>query len=372
MENQVICESEGLKLKALFLPTASMNDPASRYRVYQYLDYLRRTGMVADYRAGISDFMYTMFAPYKGLFHKAIFFGLRALNRILAVFIIWRYDVIIIQRLVLPHVYPFPEILICMVGKMIGKRIIFDFDDAIFTTYAHRDKTPAERFSDANRLARVLARCDTVIAGNAYLASYAGAYNANVVIIPTTIDMNRYPAKKYEDKNAGAPYIIGWIGTPSSLPYLNILKPVFQELAQKHNILIRIIGGLSYQCPGVHVEQLPWSLQDEVSHILTFDIGVMPLPGDEYDQGKCGLKLLQYMAAGIPAVASPVGVNKDIIKDWLNGCLACSIEEWVVKISSLLQSTQLRMELGRRGRETVERKYSIQAVLPDFLEVLRG
>ena len=361
-----------LILKVLFLPTASRNDPASRYRVYQYLDYLNGQGIVAHYKPGVSDFIYDRFAPAKGFWAKTVFFGVRALSRLLAIFIVWRYNVIFIQRLALPHVYPLPELLVCAVARLLGKRTIFDYDDAIFTTYSHRRKTPAEKFTDANRVARVVSRCDTVIAGNAYLAAHARAYNNKVVIIPTVIDMVRYPAKQSGAKKPGEPYVIGWIGTPSTSPYLDFLKPVFQEIARKHAILIRIVGGCEYHCPGVRVEHLPWSLRDEVNHILSFDIGVMPLADSEYERGKCGLKLLQYMAAGIPAVASPVGVNCEIVTDGANACLAVSEEEWVRKISALIGSLRRRQEMGRLGRETVERSYSIEANLPRLLDVLRG
>lgn len=359
-------------LKVLFLPAASLNDPASRYRVYQYLVYLRGQGITCHCLAGVSDFVYTVFAPSKGLLAKAVFFGLRVLARLLALLIIWRYDVVFIQRLALPHVYPLPEVLICKVAKLLGKRTIFDYDDAIFTTYAHRKRTLAEKFADPNRVARVIAGCHRVIAGNSYLAAYARFYSSSVVVIPTTIDLTRYPAKTVVEKKTGEPCVIGWIGTPSTLPYLSLLKPVFQEIASAYQILIRVVGGQNFHCPGVRVEHLPWSLKDEVGHILSFDIGVMPLPQSEYERGKCGLKLLQYMAAGIPAVASPVGVNSEIVKDGVNGYLAFSHEEWVEKMRSLMASTGLRREIGQRGRETVERSYSVEANLPTLVEVLKG
>lgn len=357
-------------MKVLFLPTASWNDPPSRYRIYQYLDYLRRQGIIADCRPGVSDYVYARFAPYKGIIAKFVFFGIGALSRMLACFIIWRYNTIFIQRLVLPHVYPLPEILICMIAGLLGKSIIFDFDDAIYATSLHRKKTLAEKFTDPNRVARVIARCDTIIAGNSYLADYARAYNNNVVIIPTSIDLVRYPMKRIKEKNLGEPYVIGWIGMPGSLPYLNALKPVFQELAGKLNILVRIIGGQNYICPGVQVEHLMWSLQSEVEQILSFDVGVMPLSESDEARGKCGLKLLQYMAAGIPAVASPVSANKEIVTDGINGCLAATSEEWVEKLSSLLQSTQIRQSMGQQGREAVERCFSIQANLPRLIEII--
>lgn len=357
-------------MKVLFLPTAAWNDPPSRYRIYQYLGYLRGQGIIAHCLPGVSDFIYNWFAPYKGLLAKAVFFGSGALSRILACFIIWRYNAVFIQRLVLPHIYPFPEMLICLMARLLGKRIIFDFDDSIFATSPHRKRTVVERFTDPNRVARVIARCDAVITGNVYLADYARSYNGNVVVIPTSIDLARYPVKQWNDKNPGGAFVIGWIGMPGSLPYLNMLKPVFQELAGKHKILLRIIGAKNFNCPGVQVEHISWSLQTEVSQILTFDIGVMPLTEHEEALGKCGLKILQYMAAGIPALASPVSANKDIISDGENGYLAGSPQEWEEKFQTLIHSDQLRLEMGQRGRETVERRFSIQANLPKMIETI--
>lgn len=357
-------------MKVLFLPTASWNDPPSRYRILQYLSYLREYGVAAGCRAGVSDYVYERFAPAKGSLAKFVFFGLGALSRMLACLIIWRYQVIFIQRLVLPHVYPFPEMLICIVAGLLGKRIVFDFDDAIYATSHYRRSTPVEKLTDANRVGRIIARCDAVIAGNAYLADYARRYNNNVVIIPTSVDTTRYPLKEVADKNPDEPFVIGWIGMPGALPYLNILRPCFQELAARHRILLRIVGGLEYDCPGVCVECLPWSLQGEVGHILTFDVGVMPLLENEEARGKCGLKLLQYMAAGIPVVASPVGANKDIVTDGMEGYLAGSLMEWNEKLLSLIHSTKLRQEMGGRGRETVERSFSIKANLHLLIKVI--
>ncbi|NPV72995.1 MAG: glycosyltransferase family 4 protein [Pelotomaculum sp.] len=358
-------------MRVLFLTTASWNDPPSRYRVHQYLPGLRKMGIAARCRAGVSDYVYKRFAPYRGWWAKAVFFGLGALSRIMACLVIWRYDVVFIQRLVLPHVFPLPEMLVCLVARLLGKRIVFDFDDAIFATSPHRKKTLAERFTDANRVARIIARCDAIIAGNTYLAGYARQYNRNVTVIPTCIDLARYPVKKAE-KAPGEPCVIGWIGMPGSLPYLNILKPVFQEIAAKHNILVRIIGGRDYDCPGVRVEHRPWTYTDEVNWILSFDIGVMPLTESEEARGKCGLKLLQYMAAGIPAVASPVSANREIVMDGVNGYLAAFAEEWTEKLCSLIRSPRLRRAMGERSRVTVEQHFSLEAGLQKLAGVLRG
>lgn len=359
-------------MKVLFLPTASWNDPPSRYRILQYLEPLNEHGISCLSRSGVSDYVYERFAPSRGAGAKAVYFGLGALSRSLAVLAARNFDAVFMQRLVVPHVYPFPEVAVCRMARLMGKRIIFDFDDAIFSTSPHRKRTLAEKFSDRDRVARVIARCDAVIAGNAYLAAYARLYNANVTVIPTAVDTKKYPLKHCLPDRPDQPCIIGWIGMPGALPYLNLLKPVFQALAARRRILIRIVGGVGFHCPGVEVEHLPWSLRDETNLILSFDIGVMPLGDSEEARGKCGLKLLQYMAAGLPAVASPISANREIITDGINGYLAGSRDEWIIKLDRLIESPGLRRELGLRGRETVERHYSLQANLPRLAAALKG
>jgi len=359
-------------MKVLFLPTASWNDPPSRYRILQYLEPLNEHGISCRVRSGVSDYVYERFAPSRGAGAKAVYFGLGALSRFASVLAARNFDAVFMQRLVVPHVYPFPEIAVCRMARLMGKRMIFDFDDAIFSTSPHRKRTLAEKLTDRDRVARVIARCDAVIAGNSYLAAYAREYNANVTVIPTAIGLHKYPLKQFRDENPGEPCVIGWIGMPGSLPYLNQLKPVFQTLAARHRILIRIVGGLGFHCPGVEVEHLPWSLRDETNLILSFDIGVMPLADSEEARGKCGLKLLQYMAAGLPAVASPISANRDIVTDGINGYLAGSRDEWIIKLGRLIESPGLRRELGLQGRETVERHYSLQANLPRLAVVIKG
>ena len=359
-------------MNVLFLPTASWNDPPSRYRILQYLEPLKEHGISARVRAGVSDYVYRRFAPSGGPGAKAVFFGLGALSRFISALGIRNCDAVFMQRLIVPHVFPLPEMAVCRAAKLLGKRVIFDFDDAIFATSPHRRPTLPEKFTDLRRVARVISASSAVIAGNAYLASYAGAYSDNVFVIPTAIDVSRYPALQSHQKEPGEPCVIGWVGMPGSLPYLNMLKPVFQALAARHRILVRIVGGLGFSCPGVQVEHLPWSLGREVRQILSFDIGVMPLTGHEEARGKCGLKLLQYMAAGLPAVASPVSANREIVRDGVNGYLAASREDWMEKLGRLMESPALRREMGRRGRETVERGYSLRANLPGLARVIKG
>lgn len=353
-------------MRVLFLTNTPPNGPSARYRVYQYIPYLKRNNIKTSCHSALTPFLYSKFSPAKGMLHKVVYFILSALSRIIALFRVPFYDVIFIQKLVLPHVYPFPEVSLCKLGKWLGKRVIFDFDDAIFTVSKVRTKTFTEKFAYPQRVQKIIGLCDSVVVGNDYLGQFAQKYNKYVYMIPTSIDTTEYPIPSFNEQKPD-PVIIGWIGTPSTLPYLNLIKPALQELALKREIILRIIGGRNYDCPGVKVEYLPWSLDNEVELLRSFDIGVMPLTDDLWSRGKCGLKLLQYMAAGVPAVASPVGVNNELIEDGVNGYLAENTEDWAAKIYFFPADHQNMIRLARK---TVEDKYSIVANLNKLIKIL--
>ncbi|RJQ29818.1 MAG: glycosyltransferase family 1 protein [Peptococcaceae bacterium] len=349
----------GAVLKVLFLPVAPIKGPSSRYRVYQLLPFLQRAGIKTGCHCALPRVIYDSFPPRRGFWYKLVYFGCAAFSRLLAVFRLIFYDAVFIQRLVLPHVYPFPELLICKAGRLLGKKVFFDFDDAIFTTPIIRKKTLAEKLTDPGRVGKVIASCDAVIAGNEFLAGYARRYNKNVFVVPTCLNLEKYGPLRSGGRDD--PVIVGWIGTPGTESYLDLLTPVFRRLASRRRLLVRVVGGGRYRCPGVVVEHWPWSLAGEVSLLRSFTIGVMPLTDDTWSKGKCGLKLLQYMAAGVPVVASPVGVNERIIVNGENGFLARSTEEWAAGIDTLIRSPELRAKMAELARRTVEEKYSVQA-----------
>ena len=208
------------------------------------------------------------------------------------------------------------------------------------------------------------------MAGNEFLADYARANTENVTIIPTTIDTDKYEFIERTDN----PEIvtIGWSGSFSTIQHLDTIRNVLQELAKTEKFRLRVIGTPEYQLPGVDVEAIQWRSETELDDLRHIDIGLMPLPDDNWSKGKCGLKALQYMALGVPSICSPVGVNSTIIRDGENGFLAESKAEWVEKIKQLIHSPELRRKLGRAGRETVEREYSAKIVAPKVLEVFRS
>lgn len=250
-----------------------------------------------------------------------------------------------------------------------GVPIVFDFDDAVFVSYKSPSNGYLSYLKFPAKIAEICKLSKHVMAGNEYLADYARQTNANVTIIPTTIDTDKY---QYLERPAGPEIItIGWSGSFSTIQHLDTVRDVLQDLAKDETFRLRVIGTPAYDLPGVDVEAVQWRSDTEIDDLQKIDIGLMPLPDENWTKGKCGLKALQYMALGIPTICSPVGVNSTIIQDGVNGFLAGDKAEWIEKIKRLIHSAELRRELGRAGRETVENEYSAKAIAPKVLEVFR-
>ena len=189
--------------------------------------------------------------------------------------------------------------------------------------------------------------------------------------MPTVIDLERYAAKKEYAVLTGEIPCIVWIGSPSTVRYLQLLREPLQLLSHELPFKLRVIGGGEVDLPRVNVESLPWSEISEVDSIRACDIGVMPLFDSPWESGKCGYKLIQYMACGLPVVASAVGVNSEIVRNDEDGYLASSVDEWIKALGKLLRDKTLRARMGRSGRKRVERHYCIQQTAPKLIEMLR-
>ena len=209
-----------------------------------------------------------------------------------------------------------------------------------------------------------------VIVGNSYLADYARSFNDQVTIIPSTIDTTKYSIAPRESQ-AGVP-VIGWTGSYSTVQYLNELKSTLQRLAAQQPFRLRVIGAPGYTMEGVNVEALPLNSEAEVEDLRPMDIGIMPLPDDRWTRGKCGLKALQYMALGIPAVCSPVGTNIKIVRDGKSGFLASTEERWIERLTQLLRSRELRRSMGEHGRSVVETEYSALVHAPRVYNIMKS
>ncbi|PIP13310.1 MAG: group 1 glycosyl transferase [bacterium (Candidatus Stahlbacteria) CG23_combo_of_CG06-09_8_20_14_all_40_9] len=331
-------------MRVLFITQTDELGPASRYRVYQYLPYLTRENI--EYKVIPGGRKY-----YYHIFKKPFYYLDLLLRRIRDLTVLNKFDVIFIQREFIPKMYPFGELLY----SKINENLIFDFDDAIYVTSKY--------------IYKVLQRSKIVIAGNTYLKEYAQKYNKNVVVIPTCIDISRYSLKQHSPKEE---VTIGWIGTPSNLGYLKSIFPIIQELSRKFRVILKIIGIPSVKSyPGVNIKSQKWLLNEEISDILSMDIGIMPLPNNKYTKGKCGVKLLQYMAAGLPAVTSQVGVGEEIITSGFNGFLANDKDSWYNSLKLLIENWRLRKDIGIMARRTVEEKFALGKSARKFIEVIQ-
>jgi glycosyltransferase involved in cell wall biosynthesis len=246
--------------------------------------------------------------------------------------------------------------------------LVVDYDDAVFHRYDQHSFSLV-RLLLGHKIDAVMRRADLVIVGNDYLGERARRAGArHVKLLPTVVDTSRYTVSH---TNPDKPVTIGWIGSPSTARYLHLVAPVLQKMIVSHGIRVVAIGANPAQLKALPFEVRSWSEDAEVEEIKRFDIGIMPLPDEPFARGKCGYKLIQYMACGKPVVASPVGVNSVIVRHGINGYLAGNESEWVQSLHNLLNDSALRLQMGNNGRTLVEVEYSLQITAPFLANLLR-
>lgn len=351
-------------LKVLFVVPYPVDAPSTRYRVEQYLPYLRAHGVQCAVVRFIASrqFYQTMYQPGQNG-RKALYTVGRMAARLGHLLRSRRYDVVFIQREAAPYGPAFIEQM--MAG--LGTPLVYDFDDAVYLRRSTAANRRVAMLKQPQKTATIIQKSTHVIAGNRFLAAYAQRYNSEVTIIPTTLDTERYTLRP---KRTGAEITIGWVGTTTNVAYLHLIQEPLAQLAQRHAVRLLVVGG-DVDLPGVPVVCQPWRLENEIADLHAFDIGIMPLVDDEWTRGKCGFKALQYMAVGVPAVVSPVGVNADFIRSGQNGFLADSAESWLTHLTALVESAELRQRVGLAGRQTVVEQFSLQQHAPRLLGVLQ-
>lgn len=354
-------------MKILFL-VAHRRDrsPGQRFRFEQYLDYLTEQGFQCDFSPIIptaqdDDVFYGQGNYFrKGMiFLNSIFIRLKDIRRAND------YDIVFMYREALMIGSTFFE-------KQLAKtkaKLIVDFDDAVWLPVVSQNNRALAWLKRADKINDIMRLSDAVWVGNDYLAQYAGQFNENVQIVPTTVDTERFKPQPKQPHNTVQ---IGWTGSHSTLPHFVFLIPILEKLKEKYGnaISFKVIGDKNFKHQQLDIQAIAWTSESEVQELSTLDIGLMPLPDDEWTRGKCGLKGLTYMALEIPTVMSAVGVNKDIIQDGENGFLANTEAEWIEKLSLLIENPALRTQLGINGRETVVKHYSVVSQRPRYLEFL--
>lgn len=287
-------------------------------------------------------------------------------KRKLLIFSIQKYDVIFIHR-EMAHIGP--PIFEWIIKYVFKKKIIYDFDDAIWVlNYSDKNKI-AKYFKSPWKIKYLCKWADTIIVGNTYLQSYAKQFNSNVVVIPTTIDTNYHKASNQSPKEK---ITIGWTGTLTTLRQLEIILPALKELEETFDFDFIVISNENPKIDLKSYKFIKWCKTTEIEDLLRINIGVMPLFDEEWEKGKCGFKGLQYMALEIPTIMSPVGVNTEIITDGVNGFLASTKNEWVETITKLINNSTLRITLGKAGRQTILEKYSVEANKQKYLDVFKS
>lgn len=355
-------------MRILFWVPYPTEGASNRLRIEQYCPYLEKFDIKFSIRAFWSKSAFSVLYKKRHLFKKLLFFILGTLFRVFDILqILHRYDIIFIHR----ESHPIFGTLFDAILSASGKPIIFDFDDAIFLPASSRTNIFAKKFKNPEKIINIIKISKHIIAGNNYLADFALKYNRAVTVIPTVIDTQTYyPDLNFKNRQLDK-VVIGWMGSATTIDFVALLENVFIELSKKYkNIEFKIVGGEFFIPSLSNVRAKPWSLREEIDDLRDFDIGIMPMPDNEWTKGKCGFKAILYMSLGIPTVCSPVGINKDIVTEGVNGLLADKEDEWIKKLSILIESAELRRKIGLAGRKTVEEKYSLIANAPKFLAVI--
>jgi glycosyltransferase involved in cell wall biosynthesis len=356
-------------VRFLFLAVHAPNRaPGQRFRFEQYLESLRQRGIQCDYSWALDgDDAKVLYSPGK-VPRKALLTARLFLKRWLETFSLGRYDLVFVQREAMFVGGPILE----LASKKHGARLVFDFDDAIWLADMSAFNQRFRWLKSPGKIPRVLAAADLVLAGNAFLAQYARGFSQSVQIVPTTIDTDSYqPRTRAPD---GGPVCIGWSGSFSTIRDFRLALPVLRRLRARFGERVRfqVIGDGSFRDEELGIVGQPWNADSEVADLQQIDIGLMPLPDNEWSRGKCGLKGLQYMALGLPTLMSPVGVNAEIITDGKDGFLPRSDEEWERALSALIESPALRAEIGAAGRQRVIQDYSVAAWRDRYCDLLTG
>ena len=400
--------------RILYFTKYARNAGSSRLRSFQYFPFLE----AAVFQVEVSPLFGEKYLEqlYAGQSTKRE--AVRGyLKRFLRMFSVKNYDAIVIEK----ELFPFSPAFVEQIFKLLGVKYIVDYDDAVFHNYdLHRN--PAVRSLLGKKIDAVMKNAAVVIAGNSYLADRATKAGAkNIEIIPTVIDLARYPLSKISetfppfrdgerkvsppdvsldraegtdveikvspsDVNRGSheginaerkvsspseKFVIGWIGTKSTFEkHLLPQKSWILKAQEIEGVEFHIVGITTPQHLGDHVKYIPWAEESEVSEIQKFDVGIMPLEDSPWEKGKCSYKIIQYFACGIPAIVSPIGMNKEVVIPGKNGFWATTEDEWLSAIKTLRQEKELRNSMGLQGRKAVENKFAIQVTAKKWIGIL--
>ncbi|MBS1625076.1 MAG: glycosyltransferase family 4 protein [Bacteroidetes bacterium] len=260
-----------------------------------------------------------------------------------------------------------PPVFEWIITKILGKKIIYDFDDAIWLSNTSAHNKIAARLKWHSKVSAICKWAWKVSCGNDYLAHYARSYNTQVVVNPTTID-TEHLHNRVKDQHTDR-IVIGWTGTHSTAQYLDHIIPILARLEQQYDFTFMVISNRKLKADLRSLQYQHWHKESEIADLLQFNIGLMPLTDDPWARGKCGFKALQYMSLGIPALVSPVGVNTRIVDDHVNGMICSTDADWERAITTYLSDADQRIRAGAAARRKIEAEYSVASNTPNFIRL---
>lgn len=351
-------------MRVLIFSKYSRDAASSRYRLLQYLPFLDEAKIEYDINILLND-EYINSLNKNGfsfrLFFIIVFSYFRRLKDILRS---KNYDLLIIQYEVFPYFPSWAEFLL----SKFGIPYLVDYDDAIFHNY-DKNKNLLVQFFYNNKIRRVIKYASAVVVGSHYLFEYASKFNFSVSLVPTVVNLTRYNSTT---GISNSNFTVGWIGSSSTSKYLLPYIDLFRKLSIQ-GIEFSFIGfyeGYKHMFNGINVTWHNWSECSEISVIKSFSVGIMPLDDTPWTKGKCGFKLIQYMACGLPVIASPVGENNYIVRHGENGFLARDPNDWYKYILMLKENKVNSVELGKNGQEIVKNIYSLENTGKKIVEII--
>lgn len=338
--------------------------PGQRFRYEMFLDKLS-DAKISYTIAPFLDEMTNEVLFKDGFIFKKVLGVLKGfVLRVLLLFTVIKFDYVYIYREASPIGPPFFE---WIAAKILRRRIIFDFDDAIFLSLKSEKNKIINSIKWTSKVKSICRWSHLVNCGNEYLADFAKGYNDNVTVTPTVVDTEMVHNKL--KTHSGIATNIGWTGSHSTNYLLELVKPVIQKLQIKYNLSFIVISSARPEIEDLELDFVKWSLDNEIEELFKIDIGIMPLFDDAWTRGKCGFKAIQYTSLGIPAVVSPVGVNSQIIDHGINGYWASEMDEWERYLEKLIIDYSLRNEMGRNGRTKIVAQYSKEASFNHFISL---
>ena len=356
-------------MRVLFFTPEDQSGASSRLRCYQFLPGLCDRGIDCTVLPFINSGLKRHYFSSGSLaaLLKFFFFVAALLRRFGQLLLVPSHDIVFIHRNIVPIG---PELFAYLIKKVFRKPIIYDFDDAIYLEVSSKANRVIRKLKcNFSRTTANLRLADRVVAGNKVLAKFAATYNANVLILPTVIDPDQRPYSLPKIDN-GERVTIGWIGGLGTTEYLVGLKNALTQVLERFPSADLCLIGFSGRIDLPRVKIVAWSLANEDKYLPAFDIGINPMPDNDFSRGKCGFKIIQYMGLGLPSLASPVGANNDIIVDGQTGFLPKDDAEWIEKLSLLLENKALRIKMGQSARKRAEERYSLAAALLVLMEVI--